>query len=304
MDSLDASLLSLAATQHSMITTSQAASFGLGPAALVHLVRSGALEHPARGLYAVASMREATAEVRHRQLSAGALMLYPDGALSGVSAVLAHGLPVWGVDLRTPYVRRPVDRHRGAIGIHILGGLDEVETGEAHRCEPLDLALVELAITWGVVPGVVSADAALQRGLVTRDALAERLRRVAQWPRSSRARAMVALSDGRSESVGESRCRIMLQANGISLVPQVTMMDRRTGKVIRADFVVEGTKVIIEFDGRMKYADGDATTLWDEKRREDWLRAQGYVVVRLTWADLEHPERAVAKVRRAMASAA
>ena len=291
MDSLDASLLSLAATQHSMITTSQAASFGLGPAALVHLVRSGALEHPARGLYAVASMRAATAEIRHRQLSAGALMLYPDGALSGVSAVLAHGLPVWGVDLRTPYVRRPVDRHRGAIGIHILG-------------EPLDLALVELAITWGVVPGVVSADAALQRGLVTRDALAERLRRVAQWPRSSRARAMVALSDGRSESVGESRCRIMLQANGISLVPQVTMMDRRTGKVIRADFVVEGTKVIIEFDGRMKYADGDATTLWDEKRREDWLRAQGYVVVRLTWADLEHPERAVAKVRRAMASAA
>lgn len=37
-----------------------------------------------------------------------------------------------------------------------------------------------------------------------------------------------------------------------------------------------------------------------EKRREDALRALGYVVVRVTWADLDHPGRVPAMVRRAM----
>ena len=47
--------------------------------------------------------------------------------------------------------------------------------------------------------------------------------------------------------------------------------------------------MLIEFDGRVKYATGDA--LWAEKQREDRIRGLGYEVVRLTWADLKNPER-------------
>ena len=52
----------------------------------------------------------------------------------------------------------------------------------------------------------------------------------------------------------------------------------------------------------MKYdgADGRAA-LVAEKRREDALRALGYVVVRVTWADLASPARVIAQIRRAMA---
>ncbi|MFW5469733.1 hypothetical protein ACOCJ4_06775 [Knoellia sp. CPCC 206435] len=76
---------------------------------------------------------------------------------------------------------------------------------------------------------------------------------------------------------------------------------RRDGSVIgRADFIVEDTDVVVEVDGRVKYATGDPGVLWAEKRREDDMRAEGKVVVRVTWADLETPGRASAKVQRAL----
>ena len=49
--------------------------------------------------------------------------------------------------------------------------------------------------------------------------------------------------------------------------------------------------------------DGGVDALFREKRREDRIRAQGYVVVRVTWADLFHPERIVAAVQSALMAA-
>ena len=62
---------------------------------------------------------------------------------------------------------------------------------------------------------------------------------------------------------------------------------------------------MVEFDGAVKYAGADGReALVREKRREDALRAMGYEVVRVTWADLTHPEVVVALVRRALARSA
>ena len=62
---------------------------------------------------------------------------------------------------------------------------------------------------------------------------------------------------------------------------------------------MDGANVVVEFDGKVKYAAGDPEVLWDEKRREDRLRRLGYVVVRITWADLERPGAVAAAVRAA-----
>ena len=72
----------------------------------------------------------------------------------------------------------------------------------------------------------------------------------------------------------------------------------------RVDLLVGG-RVVVEFDGLVKYegADGRAA-LAAEKRREDWLRSLGYEVVQLTWADLERPRRVEALVRSALERAA
>ena len=68
----------------------------------------------------------------------------------------------------------------------------------------------------------------------------------------------------------------------------------------RVDFLL-GQKVIVEFDGLMKYADAAGReALAAEKQREDLLRSLGYEVVRLTWADLARPKRVEALIRSAM----
>lgn len=62
--------------------------------------------------------------------------------------------------------------------------------------------------------------------------------------------------------------------------------------VARADMVFVEQSTIGEFDGRLKYRAATAgrpleDVLWAEKRREDPLRALGWEVVGVTWADIE-----------------
>ena len=91
---------------------------------------------------------------------------------------------------------------------------------------------------------------------------------------------------------------------GIRAVPQVEVRDARGVVVARVDWLVEGTRVVVEFDGKVKFADGDPARLWAEKKREDRLRALGYTVVRITWADLERPGAVAAKIRAGLHAAA
>ena len=106
---------------------------------------------------------------------------------------------------------------------------------------------------------------------------------------------MMTFIDERHESPGESLTYVHASIAGIKLIPQVTIYDNEGRWVARVDFVVEGTKVIVEFDGKTKYvrdddSEGDRVKgageiVFEEKKREDKLRALGYVVVRLVWKD-------------------
>ena len=68
------------------------------------------------------------------------------------------------------------------------------------------------------------------------------------------------------------------------------------------DWVWHGWRLIVEFDGKVKYAGkfGQSGTdaLFAEKKREDEIRElTGYRILRLTWEDLAHPARIVARIR-------
>ncbi|MHB1475206.1 MAG: PDDEXK family nuclease, partial [Dermatophilaceae bacterium] len=70
--------------------------------------------------------------------------------------------------------------------------------------------------------------------------------------------------------------------------------------VARVDFLLGSSPVVIEFDGKIKYDGVDGKqALVDEKVREDRLRALGYEIVRLTWADLARQGRVKALVMAA-----
>ena len=148
---------------------------------------------------------------------------------------------------------------------------------------------------------MVAADNALHSGLIKQEDLDSAAARVVGWPRSGRVRSLLWL-DARSESVGESRLRVHLSL-GIPVQPQVVIRDRSGNFVARVDLWVEGTGVVVEFDGRVKYTEGGPEALFAEKRREDRLRRLGYVVVRVTWSDLGRPDRVIAWIRQARLAA-
>ena len=112
----------------------------------------------------------------------------------------------------------------------------------------------------------------------------------------------VGFGDGRSESVGESRLRVLLADLGLPApVPQAEIRDSEGWLVARVDFLLARWGVILEFDGALKYAGSGADALIAEKAREDRLRDLGYEVVRVTWADLAQPADLLARIRRAIA---
>ena len=73
--------------------------------------------------------------------------------------------------------------------------------------------------------------------------------------------------------------------------------------VARVDFFFPQYRVVVEFDGLVKYRADAVEAVVREKRREDRLRSTGVLVVRVSWDDLAHPERVVHRIRQAFAHA-
>jgi hypothetical protein len=166
--------------------------------------------------------------------------------------------------------------------------------------------VVDLARTLPFEEGVVAADGALHRKIVTAAELADEVR-AAKWRTgAARAAAVVAFADGESESVGESRSRVIMRRGGLPAPKlQVVVRDTAHEEIGRCDFGYTDIRVAAEFDGRVKYGrllragetPGDA--VFREKQREDRLRDAGWIVTRWVWDELSQPGLVVARVREA-----
>jgi len=99
------------------------------------------------------------------------------------------------------------------------------------------------------------------------------------------------------ESPLESLARGVVVLAGLpEPTPQVWVRTREGD--FRVDLLDEANKVIIEADGKVKYASAD--DLWREKRREDALRDSGFEVVRFTFADYHRQDVWLDGYRRAV----
>jgi hypothetical protein len=114
---------------------------------------------------------------------------------------------------------------------------------------------------------------------------------VPHWPGAPRARRAVELADGRAESPLETRGRLRIVGAGLPR-PELQVEIHAGGRLVA---VVDGwfdeAAVAVEFDGRVEYTDPwrgrpPEQVLWEEKRREDELRALDIRVVRIVDADL------------------
>ncbi|MDO5618712.1 endonuclease domain-containing protein [Kocuria sp.] len=119
-----------------------------------------------------------------------------------------------------------------------------------------------------------------------------------------RARQVFALADGSSESVAETLTRLILVQNNLSgFVPQYQVTAQ--GETFRVDFAWAEEKLILEFDGDIKYSGrfGDPSqVIQAERRREKALTNAGWRVIRVNWAMLtRNPQALIDLVQEALA---
>lgn len=227
-------------------------------------------------------------------------------AVSHQSALALHGIPLWGPDLGEVQVTR-LDRHRGGriAGVrHHRGKLTAEDLTLVGRLPVTTVAraLFEMSCTTSFEAAVVSADA-VRRGHPNPDPLDRLLRVTEFWPGSATARAALAFSDPLSESVGESRLRVLMYTHGLPIPTLQAEFTDAVGFVGRVDFYFPDQRTVVEFDGFQKYDHNTRERVIQEKLREDRLRALGLQVVRITWADLADPAQVVARIRAAFARA-
>lgn len=237
-------------------------------------------------------------------------------ALTSVSALVAMNSPAWRLPLDDVHVLRTdgragrreagVVQHRGKV----LPG-DVVAVGPEHWTSAAR-ACLEMTWTQGieVEPAMVAIDDLLRRGLVTQEALHERADLSKQVPGSLRTDLVIGLCDPHRESVGESRTAYACWKAGLPPhVPQLELKDARGHVLARLDFAWPALGVWLEFDGKEKYlmdrrpGESRESAILRAKRAERLreqaiAKATGWRCIRVTWADLEHPEQLIRRLRQ------
>ena len=118
---------------------------------------------------------------------------------------------------------------------------------------------------------------------------------------------MAQFADGLSESVGESRSRVMMHLTDLPAPVLQLKVHNDQGRLLgRCDYGWKDGRLLGEFDGLVKYGrlllpgETPGEKVVKEKRREDLLRDTGARVVRWVWAELDHPDRLRVRIQHAL----
>ena len=304
---------------HGILLRRDAIAAGTTDDALKRAVRVGFLVRIRQGVYVLRNIwEEADSVARHRLLLEGARQLYDDNvAASHVSACIEQGGPNWGLDLTSVHFTSLYGKgeRSAALVVHHRGELlvNDLTRDERGWLTAPTRSALDTATLADLEPAVAVLDWYVQAGLTTLTALFDAYdQRMRAWPDSLRLRHVLGLADGRAESVGETRTRLMLRAARVPAPIAQYEIRHPSGLLAgRVDFAWPEFKVMLEFDGAVKYhrfrrpGETIEQTVIREKQREDMLRElTGWSMIRITWADLAHPEATVARILRAMRLAA
>jgi hypothetical protein len=288
------------------------AADGYRPGELARMTRAGELVHLRRGAYAEPTDGELDPRVAHLQLlEATVPQCDPGAVVSHTSAAVLHDLPVWSEHLDLVQLtrdRRGGGRTRRWVQVH--GALlpeSDVVTVSRFRTTSLARTVVDLGCRLPLAQAVAAGDVALTR--IARPEITEVLRQQAGRTGIGTARRAAALLDARSESAGESYSRVVFHLARLPTPELQYKVFTPDGRFVgRTDFGWPDFGVLGEFDGKQKYGEllrkpGQTAedVLIDEKRREDRLRALGWIVIRWMWRDLTHPDALIAQLRQAFA---
>jgi hypothetical protein len=300
------SLAAHAGNQYGLFTATQALAAGFDHEEIRRWVGRGGWLRVRRGIYCEAPMMPSEPMAAHVfQVRAAMLRLKPPVAVSHLSAAALDRIDLLDPDFSILHATRPnIGSSRTAAGIHHHNATLPAE--HVRRTSGLVLTtasrtIVDLAREATFEQGLVAAEYALNKGLVTREGLLAVHFFCCDWPGSRNAGRVIQFASEKSESPGETLARLAFDAVGLPAPQQQVKIYDRMGQIGAVDFLWEEQATVGEFDGRLKYTgQPNADVLYAEKRREDRLRALGLEVVRFGY----HTVRgARAELRRAVLDA-
>ncbi|QNO37852.1 hypothetical protein H4J02_02070 [Protaetiibacter sp. SSC-01] len=289
--------------QFDILYADEVARAGDDPRRLRKLFAAGYLHRVRRGAYVIKERWDA-ADARQQHLArvyAAAHDAREEFVVAGVSAAAVWDVPLfdpYGVDVEVlceycgggrsePGVRRLTAsaEHASAIGHAGLVVTDLPRTVIDVACgRPLPEALA--AVDWGIS----ARNPARTSIAAIRDLMGD----IGKRPGIRQVWRATELAVPDSGSGGESYARGVIHELGFE-APTTQLELRDAEGSMFADFGWLEVRVLGEFDGFVKYADarfnhGDPLEkLRRERGREARLRALGWTVVRITWADVRDP---------------
>lgn len=290
-------MTSHAASSLSLRTSADLAEAGVARWQQTLAVRRGELERVRRGVYVDAEEWLATSP-RQRvvlQARAAATSRRATPLFSHATAAILHGLPLVGpppTDLDVLLIgatggrsERGITAHRSRDAAEAVAParLDDI------RVTSLERTLIDVAATVALPLSLPMLDHALRLGSTTIPDLRAELRRRTSLRARSRVTRAVSLADGRAADPGESFSRARILDAGFAAPDLQRPFISGDGSRAVVDFYWDAVNLVGEFDGRVEYSradgSGDPHALWEEKRREDGLRADGHGIVRWGWDD-------------------
>lgn len=279
--------------------------------AIRHLLRHGVIVRLRRGAFVAKDPHDLLDAVGQHGLLARAVIKQAktEVVLSHVSGLGEYEAPAWGIDLTDVHVTRVdgrVGRHEAGVHQHCGRILDgDVVTRNGIRVMSATRLALEVTTVVDVERALCVVNFLLHAGHTTQEQLRARYQTMECWPNTLTTDIVLRLADPRIESVAETRCYHLFWRCGLP-APELQYEVRDVdGELIgRLDFAWPALGVWIEFDGHVKYeqplkpGQSASDVVLAEKRREDLIRRRtGWRCIRLTWSDLEHPERTARMLR-------
>lgn len=300
-------------TARDVITLSRDIDVAGERAVLYSRVKRGELVALFRGVYvdAVAWGRSSQDERYLLRVHAASCYMRDDELLSHWSAAGLWRLPSIASWPTRAHVRGPVrdgGRSSAMFARHENAVLHAGEHLDGLPVTTLACTVVDMAAVAPFPAAVAMADAALRRTghpsplapatTLTRAVLRAEAERVPVRRGSARIRRVIEFADGRADRAGESVSRASIHLAGLPAPELQVPMRGASGRNYTVDFWWPRFSLIGEFDGQTKYRDPEflngrtpQQAVYDEKLREDDLRATGKGMSRWPWEVAVSPPR-------------
>jgi len=217
------------------------------------------------------------------------------------TAAWLHGLdlpPCDPVEVTLP-LRCHTSRLAGIAVRRSAVSASEMVTRRGYRTTSIVRTLADLGRRLPLVEAVAALDMALHKNLLKSNDLRSWARAHQRYPGIPRLRRTIELAEPATESVMETRLRLLLVMARLPRPQAQVRLHDKAGRFLgRPDFYYPLHRLALEYDGA-----GHRENLTGDNRRQNRLVDAGYRLLRFTAADvLSAPDSIVALVRRALSA--